>query len=79
MPHSWYEFWSGIGNDIPIYALGILPLWWATYMHHRCHRCWRLGHIDPKHSHPACRRHHSQAHKLGIRATADPDDWFEET
>lgn len=29
---DWYDFWSGVGNDIPIYLLGLLPIYWH---HHK--------------------------------------------
>lgn len=51
----WYGFWSG-------FVAGVL----AAARHKNCavKGCWRLGHTDPEHGHPACRKHHSQAHKL---------------
>lgn len=62
-----YYFWSGIGNDLPIYLIGILPMFYTWYHHHRCHihGCWRLGHPDPMHNWPACHHHHSMANKIG--------------
>lgn len=60
----WYGFWSGFGSDIVEFSLlgGLI----TAYKHHQCHRhgCWRLGHRDPSHGFPACRLHHSRAHKL---------------
>lgn len=56
-----YSFWSGVGNDIPIYVLGVLPLVFTWHRRHRCHvhRCWRLQwHVHPEHGHPVCRKHH---------------------
>jgi hypothetical protein len=63
----WYAFWSGIGNDIPIYVIGVVPLWWTTYRRHNCHvrGCWRFGHIDPAVHAPACSRHHTLGHLHG--------------
>lgn len=58
----YYDFWSGIATQASIiFAVT------AGYRHRNCHVrwCWRLGHIDPETHHPACRRHHSQRHKLG--------------
>lgn len=53
-----YQFWSGIGGDV--FLLSPLVL---LYHHLNCHEdgCWRLGHTDPEHHRPACRRHHSRA------------------
>ena len=59
-----YLFWSGIGSDIgEITLLGAII---AAYRHKNCNvkGCWRIGHIDPEHGHPACRKHHSLRHKL---------------
>ena len=57
-----YCFWSGAGTQLTLCIAAVMFL-----RHHNCHvkGCWRLGHIDAEHGHPACRRHHSQAHKLG--------------
>jgi hypothetical protein len=59
-----YQFWSGIGSDAGEAALlgGVVVL----LRHRNCHvkGCWRLGHLDPEHGHPACRRHHSKADRL---------------
>lgn len=51
-----YKFWSGIGNDLPIYLLGVLPLWWHQ---RKCHvsGCHRLGRYTLKH-YKLCKRHH---------------------
>jgi hypothetical protein len=62
---EFYDFWSGIGPVI----FGQLPILGAVllgYRHRNCYvpGCLRLGHTDPEHGHPACRKHHSQAHKL---------------
>ena len=56
-----YDFWSGIATQASL--LGGMV---ALYRHKNCHVtwCWRLGHIDPEHGHPACRHHHSHRHKL---------------
>lgn len=61
----WYGFWSGYGGQLtpnPYWLIAVVVL----VRHRNCHvkGCWRLGHADPKHGHPACRRHHSQTHKL---------------
>lgn len=60
----WYGFWSGFGSDIgEVTLIGVVV---AGYRHRNCHvkGCWRLGHPDPEHGHPACRHHHSQSAKL---------------
>lgn len=55
-----YMFWSGVGpvlfGQLPI-LIGII----VTARHKNCHvkGCWRLGHPDPAHGWPACKRHHS--------------------
>jgi hypothetical protein len=51
-----YSFWSGIGNDIPIYLFGFVPLWWQ---HHKCHikGCYRLG-KHPFKDYVLCGHHH---------------------
>lgn len=61
---SSYQFWSGIGNDLPIYLLGIVPLIVAWYRHHKCHwpKCYRLGHY-PFHHYKLCRKHHPNVPK----------------
>lgn len=58
-----YQFWSGIGSGSPILAAVIYG-----YRRHNCHvkRCPFPGHIDPEHGHPACKRHHSRRHLLGV-------------
>lgn len=64
-PGSTYGFWSGFGGSIPDFL--IIGSLITLYMHHNCHvkGCPRIGHIDPKNNHPACKRHHSMRHKLG--------------
>lgn len=59
-----YQFWSGIGSDVGELTILTAAVVWVR--HHNCHRkgCWRLGHIDSTHGHPACRHHHSKAAKL---------------
>lgn len=66
-PCGGYWFWSGLGSDIS--EVTLIGMAVALLRHRNCHAkgCWRLGHIDPEHGHPACRRHHSQADKLGDR------------
>jgi hypothetical protein len=56
-----YQFWSGIGSGSPIIAFFIVAV-----RHRNCHvkGCWHLGHADPEHGFPACRKHHSQGDKL---------------
>lgn len=56
-----YMWWSGIATQASIVFAAV-----AYYRHHNCHRrwCWRLGHIDPEHHHPACRKHHSHGGKV---------------
>lgn len=63
---QFYDFWSGIGPVL----FGQLPILGAIIVHMKqknCHvkGCWRLGHADPTHGYPACRKHHSMAHHLG--------------
>lgn len=54
-----YAFWSGVGNDLPIYLLGILPAIVLWYRKNECHErsCHRLGHHPYKHFH-FCVKHH---------------------
>jgi hypothetical protein len=56
-----YDFWSGIATQLSLIG-GMV----ALYRHKNCYvrRCWRLGHPDPEHNHPACRKHHSRAEAL---------------
>ena len=63
-----YQFWSGIGSGSPILAGFVV-----YFRHHNCHvnGCWRLGHVDPEHGHPACWKHSSRAHKLGKPPVAE--------
>lgn len=55
----WYGFWSGFGSDLG--EITLIAAVVAAARHKNCHvkGCWRLGHPDPEHGHPACRRHHS--------------------
>lgn len=63
---DFYDFWSGIGpvifGQLPILASLLL-----FFRHRNCHvkGCWHLGHPDPEHGHPACKKHHSRADRLG--------------
>jgi hypothetical protein len=60
----WYGFWSGFGSDLgEITLIGAIV---AMGRHKNCFvkGCWRLGHPDPEHGHPACRKHHSRAKAL---------------
>lgn len=60
-------FYGGIGSDLgEVTLVGAVVL---AYRHHNCYvpRCLRLGHIDPEHGHPACKRHHSLRDKLTVR------------
>lgn len=62
----WYGFWSGFGSDLgEILLIGGLV---TLVRHHNCHvkGCWLLGHSDPAHGHPACRRHSTKKHLLGV-------------
>ncbi len=61
----YYGFWSGFGSDLGEVAL--LGSMIALFRHRNCNvkGCWRLGHIDPEHGHPACRKHHSKRDSLG--------------
>lgn len=54
-----YSFWSGIGNDLPIYVIGFLPMFLAWYRKNECHypHCHRLGHHPYKHF-QFCKKHH---------------------
>lgn len=57
----WYGFWSGFGSDLgEITLIGAVV---AAARHKNCvvKGCWRLGHPDPEHGLPACRKHHSRA------------------
>ena len=56
----WYAFWSGFGSDLGEITLVGAVL--AAYHHKKCvaKGCKRLGHADPEHGHPACRKHHSR-------------------
>lgn len=62
-----YDFWSGIGpvlfGQFPILVGLIIGL-----KHRNCHvkGCWRLGHPDPTHGFPACRKHHTHTSKYGV-------------
>lgn len=53
----WYDFWSGIATQMSV-VIGLL----AFLKHKNCYHdgCWRLGHPDPEHGHPACKKHHSR-------------------
>jgi hypothetical protein len=57
---KWYGFWSGFGSDLG--ELTLITAVIAAARHKNCYKrgCWRLGHIDPKHGHPACKKHHTQ-------------------
>jgi hypothetical protein len=59
-----YDFWSGFGACFA--WLGGL---FAVYRHKNCHvkGCWRLGHPDPLHGWPACKRHHSMGEVINAR------------
>jgi hypothetical protein len=65
MHGSGYAFWSGIGSDFG--EASILTALIIGLRHRNCHvkGCWRLGHPDPAHGHPACRHHHSLRDQLG--------------
>lgn len=54
-----YSFWSGIGNDIPIYLIGVVPMFIAIYKRDKCHvhHCWRIGRHPYKH-YRLCKKHH---------------------
>jgi hypothetical protein len=60
-----YAFWSGIGNDIPVFVAGyifaFLPHMVMTYRLNRCHyhRCFRLGHHPYRH-YKYCKHHHPE-------------------
>lgn len=75
MGSAWHAFLHPLSaNGASLYGgvlgdLGELPLVvgvWMLWRKHNCHQCgcWRIGHTDPEHGFPACRVHHSQAHKL---------------
>jgi len=74
----WHAFWhplseggsilyGGIGSDLGEVTLIAAVV--VAYRHHNCYvpRCPRLGHIDPEHGHPACKRHHSLRDKLTVQ------------
>lgn len=64
-PGPQYGFWSGFGGSIPDFLIvGSLI---TFFMHRNCHvkGCLRLGHTDPKHGFPACKKHHSMAKHYG--------------
>jgi hypothetical protein len=61
----YYDFWSGVGPVL----FGQLPILVAVIVHIRqkvCYYpgCYRLGHPDPLHNHPACKHHHSHSETL---------------
>lgn len=60
-----YWFYSGLAG-----ASFFAVFWmWIVWLRHRnCHvkGCYRLGHPDPDHGWPACRKHHTMKHKLGV-------------
>jgi hypothetical protein len=61
-------FYGGIGSDLG--EVTLIAAIVVAYRHHNCYvpRCPRLGHIDPEHGHPACKRHHSLRDKLVVPA-----------
>lgn len=67
-----YLFWSGFGSDLGEATL--LGAFIAAYRHRNCHvkGCWRLGHPDPEHNFPACRKHHSRGEALGASQSQAP-------
>jgi hypothetical protein len=58
---EFYNFWSGIGTQVPVLVSGFLYL---RHQNCRTKRCWRLGHHDPVTHHPACKKHHSHRHMI---------------
>jgi hypothetical protein len=62
-----YYFWSGVGNDLPIYVLGILPMFITWYRKNECHkpRCHRLGRHPYKHF-TYCAKHFDKANNKEI-------------
>jgi len=66
-----YQFWSGIGSDFG--EASILTAIIVGFRHRNCHvrGCWHLGHADPEHGFPACKRHHSKRHLHGLDPNAD--------
>jgi hypothetical protein len=60
-----YLIFSGPLPDITMLSL-IYALISMTHQHN-CHvkGCWRLGHPDPEHGWPGCKKHHSKAELIG--------------
>lgn len=59
-----YNFWSGVGNDIPVFIAGYLFAFVPWYLHNRCHypRCHRFGKHE-FHHYKLCSRHHPAVKK----------------
>jgi hypothetical protein len=53
-----YMFWSGVGPVL--FTQGSLFL--VYYLHHKCHQTWCpwLGHPDPVHHRPICKKHYEK-------------------
>jgi hypothetical protein len=53
------SFWANFGNDIPIYIVGLLPVFITWYWHNKCHvhHCPWLGRFPFKH-YKLCKKHH---------------------
>lgn len=64
---AWYNWHSGLGGLIIPPILTGLVVVGGYYLHHMCieRGCFRIGHIDPEHHHPACKKHHSKSHLIG--------------
>ena len=54
---EWYGFWSGFGSDLSEFAIFGAII--ASVRHKNCavKGCWHLGHADPEHGHPICKKH----------------------
>lgn len=56
----WYNFWSGFGSDLAIFA-SVFAVSYNTFRKHNCHvkGCWRIGlHPVRGTDHIVCRKHH---------------------
>lgn len=63
-----YAFWSGIGNDLPVFLIGYVPAVTLWYFHSRCHveKCLRRGRY-PFHHYRLCVKHHPKVPQGGVK------------